>query len=152
MQMRTLSSCDSARRLAALAPDEALSEIERRMLVVHLGGCEPCTAFAASVVTFTDQLREASLEPGPDRVTAFMAPRRRKARGRSFVTLTAVAAAAVVVSTVVRSTGSPAPVSGGPPAAASKDFAREILQQPGIISLAMTADRSKRGEPGVFAG
>ncbi|MCY7304281.1 MAG: zf-HC2 domain-containing protein [Thermoleophilia bacterium] len=55
------SACEQARFAAALAPDTVLSEIEARRLARHLGHCPACSAFAASVASFTAELRAAPL-------------------------------------------------------------------------------------------
>jgi len=55
------SACEQARFAAALAPDTALTEIEARRLARHLDHCAACSAFAASVASFTAELRAAPL-------------------------------------------------------------------------------------------
>jgi anti-sigma factor RsiW len=55
------SGCERARRWAALAPDDELSELERRLLEAHLGRCPACAVFARTVGVATTELRAAPL-------------------------------------------------------------------------------------------
>lgn len=54
--------CERARSWAALAPDNELSELERKLLDAHLDRCAGCSGFAARVAGVADELRRASLE------------------------------------------------------------------------------------------
>ena len=58
-------SCEHARFLAALAPDEVLDGPGRAAAVTGIfARCEPCSAFAGSVADFTVELREGpAIEP-----------------------------------------------------------------------------------------
>lgn len=54
--------CDRVRAQVSLAQDGELSQLERRMLAVHLALCADCRAFGADVTAFTRELRLARLE------------------------------------------------------------------------------------------
>ena len=54
--------CERARSWAALAPDNELSELERKLLDAHLSLCAGCSRFAERVAAVADELRRASLE------------------------------------------------------------------------------------------
>ena len=68
------TSCQKARRFAALAPDGELSEFEERLLAAHLGSCPSCRSFAADVADVTGALRLAPLEQ-PRRTVAVRSAR-----------------------------------------------------------------------------
>lgn len=57
------SLCERSRSWAALAPDDELSELERKLLHAHLQRCEPCAAFSREVAAIAAELRAASLAP-----------------------------------------------------------------------------------------
>jgi predicted anti-sigma-YlaC factor YlaD len=57
------TACKRVREQVSLRLDDELSELERRMLDVHLGRCETCRAYAASVVDFTSLMRQAPAVP-----------------------------------------------------------------------------------------
>jgi hypothetical protein len=63
--MGRASTCERARFWASVAPDDTLSQLERRLLSRHLAQCPECTAFAASVADATEAIRSAPLEPVP---------------------------------------------------------------------------------------
>lgn len=54
-------SCDRAHRWASLALDEALSDLETRLLEAHLAGCAECRGFEQRIGALTGQLRTAEL-------------------------------------------------------------------------------------------
>ena len=54
--------CERVRAQVSLELDGELSQLERRMLASHLERCPQCQAFAADVRSFTDDLRNATLE------------------------------------------------------------------------------------------
>ena len=54
--------CQRVRSQVSLRLDDELSQLEGRMLDVHLGRCAQCRAYAADVTTFTRDLRAAPLE------------------------------------------------------------------------------------------
>jgi ferric-dicitrate binding protein FerR (iron transport regulator) len=54
--------CERARSWAALAPDNELSELERKLLDAHLARCAGCSRFAERVAAVADELRRAPLE------------------------------------------------------------------------------------------
>ena len=51
------ASCETGRWLAALEPDEALSEYETRLLREHTRRCDACATFATQVRALTALLR-----------------------------------------------------------------------------------------------
>ena len=61
MSLFGLDRCERARFLAALAPDDELSELDRRRLRAHLRSCPPCARFASDVAHLTTRLREDEL-------------------------------------------------------------------------------------------
>jgi hypothetical protein len=65
------SGCERARAWAALAPDGELSELERRLLAVHVAHCTACASFAAGVEALVEEVRAAPLEPVPAGAWAF---------------------------------------------------------------------------------
>jgi hypothetical protein len=83
--------CERARSWAALAPDNELSELERKLLDAHLVRCAGCTRFAERVSAVAEELRSASLER-PTYPIAVPSWRRRNAYAR----MRAVGAAAAV--------------------------------------------------------
>ena len=54
--------CERARAWAALAPDDELAVLERRLLEAHLAHCSRCRAFAADVAAIAAELRAAAGE------------------------------------------------------------------------------------------
>lgn len=61
----TTSLCERARAWAALAPDEELSELERKLLDSHVQRCATCAHFALQVAIVTAELRAAELQTLP---------------------------------------------------------------------------------------
>lgn len=57
------SVCRRVRAQVSLRLDGELSQLETRMLEVHLGRCASCSGYAADVERFTAELRSAPLEP-----------------------------------------------------------------------------------------
>ena len=57
------SVCRRVRAQVSLRLDSELSQLETRMLEVHLGRCASCSEYAADVERFTADLRSAPLEP-----------------------------------------------------------------------------------------
>ncbi|HXH89545.1 MAG TPA: zf-HC2 domain-containing protein [Gaiellaceae bacterium] len=55
--------CERARSWAALAPDNELSELERKLLDSHLERCAGCSSFAERVVAVAEALRSEPLQP-----------------------------------------------------------------------------------------
>jgi hypothetical protein len=78
--LRTTSACERARFLAALAPDQALSEMEERILERHLARCPSCRRFAASVVDVAAELRAAPLAEPELNIMASVRWRRQRVR------------------------------------------------------------------------
>lgn len=56
------SVCQRVREQVSLRLDNELSQLEGRMLDVHLGRCAQCREYAADVERFTAELRSAPLE------------------------------------------------------------------------------------------
>jgi anti-sigma factor RsiW len=54
--------CERVRAQISLQLDDELSELERRMLAVHLDYCPECRAFEADISAFTEELRAAPLQ------------------------------------------------------------------------------------------
>jgi hypothetical protein len=59
--MQTLA-CQRFRRIAALSVDEAPSQLDALALARHLERCHSCRSFAATVESFTRDVRGAELE------------------------------------------------------------------------------------------
>ncbi len=55
--------CERARSWAALAPDNELSELERKLLDSHLARCAGCSGFAVRVAAVANALRNERLQP-----------------------------------------------------------------------------------------
>jgi anti-sigma factor RsiW len=55
--------CERARRWSSLAVDDELSQLESRLLAVHLESCSSCREFAADLRGIAGTLRTATLEP-----------------------------------------------------------------------------------------
>jgi anti-sigma factor RsiW len=55
--------CERARRWSSLSADDELSQLESRLLAVHLEGCTACREFAADLRGIAGTLRAAALEP-----------------------------------------------------------------------------------------
>jgi hypothetical protein len=85
--------CERARSWAALAPDDELSELERKLLGAHLDRCAGCSAFFVDVASTALALRHAPPQPLP-RPVSIPAWRRRQRYARM---RTVGAAAAVAV-------------------------------------------------------
>jgi anti-sigma factor RsiW len=58
----TSPACQRVRSQVSLRLDGELSQLEDRMLRVHLERCPRCSAYAADLETFTAELRSAPLE------------------------------------------------------------------------------------------
>jgi len=54
--------CERARSWAALAPDNELSELERKLLDAHLARCAGCARFAVRVAAVAEVLRNEQLQ------------------------------------------------------------------------------------------
>ena len=83
--------CERARGWASLAPDDELSELERKLLDSHLDRCPACASFALEVAAVAKALRTARPEPLPQPV-AVTVWRRRPA----YASIRSVGAAAAV--------------------------------------------------------
>jgi hypothetical protein len=92
--MQTLA-CQRFRRLAALSVDEAPSQLEALALARHLERCPSCRSFAATVESFTRDVRGAELEVV--RVHWPSMPRRHRADNLIRRSMAGVAVACIVV-------------------------------------------------------
>lgn len=90
--------CERARSWAALAPDNELSELERKLLDAHLARCGGCSSFAERVAAVAEALRREALQQ-PSYPVAVPSWRRRTvyARVRTIGAAAAVAAMALGV-------------------------------------------------------
>ena len=103
--------CDRACTWAALAPDNELSELERRLLDAHVARCGPCSRFAAQVTAVAAALRAAA----PQRLgqpIAIPTWRRRSVHARL-----RAAGAAAAVAVMALGIASRAPLPTGEPQA-----------------------------------
>lgn len=92
--------CERARSWAALAPDNELSELERKLLDAHLARCTGCSHFAVRVAEVADALRNERLQPLTYPVSVPSWRRRTAfARMRTVSAAAAVAAMALGVAT-----------------------------------------------------
>lgn len=85
-------SCDRARRWVSVALDENLSDLEGRLLDIHLSRCDECRGFERRVAASTAELRNAGLVPLERPIALPHRPRRLSA----FRVASASAAAAAV--------------------------------------------------------
>ena len=90
MDVRRLSDCEAAQRLASAQMDAELSPFERTRLQRHLDVCGACRAFEADLRAIGDLLRDTPLEPFERRL---LLPRRRR---RALPRIAVGAAAAAV--------------------------------------------------------
>lgn len=102
-----LAPCERARSWAALAPDAELSELEQRLLDVHVARCGGCRRFSTQVAVLAAELRAAALQRPPHPV-AVRAWRRRPANARARMVGAAAAVAVIALGMPAR-----APLSGG---------------------------------------
>jgi hypothetical protein len=98
MSMRH-ESCDRARQWVSLALDDALSDLECRLLAAHLARCEECQSFQRRARRVSLELRNAALVP-LERPIALPARPRRLTAVR-IASASAAAAAAIVVAGVL---------------------------------------------------
>ena len=93
------SRCERARAWAALAPDDELALLERKLRDVHVSHCPACRCFAQLVADVAAELRAAAVERPSLRVVLPPVPARRSAyvRLRHAGSLAAVAAMALGV-------------------------------------------------------
>lgn len=93
--------CERARSWAALAPDNELSELERKLLEAHLARCLGCSGFAVRVAAVADALRNERLQPLTYPV-AVPSWRRRSAFARVRTVSAAAAVAAMALGIAAR--------------------------------------------------
>lgn len=156
------SACQRFRALAALSVDGEPSELDALALTQHLEGCPACRSFAATVVSFTREIRGAELETCRPR----MSPRRRRrgvdGRLRDTVAVAAVASVAAFVGTTFDALESSTEVPRALPTlvidASGADTAREtqrFLHGLRDASLARTLGGPQHAgpdQPGIQAG
>src|SRR5215831_13832286 len=92
--VRMAETCDGARAQISRRLDGEISQLEERMLEVHLARCADCRTFDAQVTEFTRGLREAPLEPLGFPIE--IRRTRRTALARAQVGIAAVVAIAVI--------------------------------------------------------
>jgi predicted anti-sigma-YlaC factor YlaD len=73
--MYASSACQRVRPQVSLRLDDELSQLEIRMLDVHLERCANCRAYAEDLATFTREMRTATLET-PERPVVVQRRRR----------------------------------------------------------------------------
>lgn len=123
--------CERARSWAALAPDNELSELERKLLDAHLARCPGCSRFAERVLAVAEALRAESLQPLTYPLTV-PSWRRRTAYARFRTVGAAAAVAAMALGVAAR-----APLS--------TDGRQESFRVPTISSSALD-DRTEQDE------
>lgn len=161
------SACEQARFAAALAPDMALSEIEARRLARHLDHCAACSAFAASVASFTTELRAAPLvAPHADLAERARTDRRRRATvaavrprmPRASLTAAMGAAAVMLMASVAvnRQSADDFAVSGSGARVAYAGVEDDTAMFRGLREAAyerqLESDRTLSKRPGILAG
>jgi predicted anti-sigma-YlaC factor YlaD len=87
-------ACEGARAQISRRLDGEVSQLEERMLDLHLARCADCRTFDAQVTEFTRDLREAPLEPLGFPIE--IRRTRRTALARAQVGIAAVVAIAVI--------------------------------------------------------
>jgi hypothetical protein len=123
--------CERARSWAALAPDNELAELERKLLDAHLARCAGCRRFAERVAAVAEALRRESLQQLSYPVSVpFWRRRAVYARFRAAGAAAAVAAMALGVAA-----RAPLPSDG----------ARDGLQVPPVV-LAGADERREQDE------
>jgi anti-sigma factor RsiW len=135
--------CERVRAQISLELDGELSELERRMVAVHVGRCTQCQAFHADLVAFTHELRSAELESLEQPVV--VSRRRRVSLARLQVGV-AAAAAVVALGVIGQVTGSEsqsATLRTPVRFATSTQLAREVQQ---IVADGRAFDHSQGSE------
>ena len=154
MNLPAPAACESARFLAALAPDRALSELESRRLLRHLDRCPECRAFARSVAEITNELRARPDVPVSIAVTV---ARRRPRRTLKVPLVALTTAAAVLMTSVALRDRPPGATQPGSDLAlienAPVENEQAVLREFRNISLAhrLESDRPS-GQPGMYVG
>ena len=108
--------CERARQWVSAELDGRLSEFEHALLNGHIRSCAECSAFRASAVGFTEQLRAAPLERLEQPVSVSYSRRRipfRLAPAAAALAVAAVGLGSILTSSIVRpgAVGQPSPVS-----------------------------------------
>jgi Putative zinc-finger len=148
--------CERARQWVSAELDGRLSEFEQALLDGHLASCAACSAFRASAVRFTYELRAAPLErlEQPVGVT----PRRRIsfriAPAVAALAVTAVGLGSILASSAVRpgSEVSPAPESASAPRLTPTSGPVNLIYLGGLrrsrmVTLASSVDTSMTQRP-----
>jgi len=123
--------CERARSWAALAPDNELSELERKLLDAHLARCAGCSSFAVRVAAVAEALRRESLQQ-PSYPLAVPSWRRRTVYARVRTVSAAAAVAAMALGVAARA---PLPSDGR----------HESFQLPEVV-LSGTDERREQDE------
>jgi anti-sigma factor RsiW len=92
--VRMSEACDGARAQISRRLDGEISQLEERMVEMHLARCSDCRTFDVQVTEFTRDLREAPLEPLGFPIE--IRRTRRTALARAQVGIAAVVAIAVI--------------------------------------------------------
>lgn len=109
MSVMTASAvCERAREQVSLSLDGELSQLEHRLLDAHVARCAACSAYAADVRAFTEQLRAAPLE-SPSRPVVVRGSRRVTLGRVQAVAAAALAFVAVGIAGQLSSTSSEQP-------------------------------------------
>jgi predicted anti-sigma-YlaC factor YlaD len=150
--------CERAQFLAALAPDLVLSETEERLLARHLDRCPSCCAFAASVASFTNELRAAPLAVPESSVAPVLAGARSRPRTRLKVTLAALAAAAagvLMTSVVLHEKTAFRMRSGASPGIPARSVANDqaaLQQLRSVVHARQLGPDYRQDTPGIYLG
>lgn len=127
MSLLSFRECERARRWAALAPDDELSELERRALLSHLRSCAPCAGFARGVGHVSALLRAEELErPSLPTLVPHVVRRRQVLAARA---RPVAAAAAVALMALGVASRAPLEMNGRDSAAGSTTSATEGQQE-----------------------
>ena len=94
--------CERTRTWAALAPDDELAVLERRLLDAHLAHCAACRSFADDVAAIAAELRAAAAERTARRLVLPAASVRRTALGRIRAGASVAAVAAMALGIAAR--------------------------------------------------
>jgi predicted anti-sigma-YlaC factor YlaD len=105
--------CERMRGQISLELDGQLSQLERAMLEGHIDGCADCRSYQAEASAFTEELRNARLEPLQDPVVV------RRPRRQVLARLQVGIAAMVMLAAVGVATQLAGPERPGPARSAS---------------------------------
>jgi predicted anti-sigma-YlaC factor YlaD len=129
--------CDRARRWASLRVDGELSELETALLDAHLGRCDGCRAFAREADGIAAALRAVAVERLDEPLAIAVAPLRAPRAPRVRALQVAIAAALVLLASVVGSALGVASHSG---ASSTAKAQRHVA----VVASGETADNLRR--------